>query len=147
MIISIQQDFEYLTQVSSKFSNEEEEAIKIFMVKMLEMIKNGDPEKLSLFLEDIIKNEHFLEEIIEKSKASEREKANAKSKLADLKKMPGILKEKMKSFSVDVTKEVIVNLTAGEIITLLTPVLSTATFGVPIPSKVVEMLLEVMKDS
>ncbi len=147
MIISIQQDFEYLTQVSSKFSNEEEEAIKIFMVKMLEMIKNGDPEKLSLFLEDIIKNEHSLEEIIEKSKASEREKANAKSKLADLKKMPGILKEKMKSFSVDVTKEVIVNLTAGEIITLLTPVLSTATFGVPIPSKVVEMLLEVMKDS
>ena len=147
MIISIQQDFEYLTQVSNKSSNEEEEAIKIFMVKMLEMIKNGDPEKLSLFLEDIIKNEHFLEEIIEKSKASEREKANAKSKLADLKKMPGILKEKMKSFSVDVTKEVIVSLTAGEIITLLTPVLSTAAFGVPIPSKVVEMLLEVMKDS
>ena len=48
----------------------------------------------------------------------------------------------MKSFGANVTKEVIVSLTAEEIITLLTPVLSTAAFGVPIPSKVVEMLLE-----
>ena len=38
----------------------------------------------------------------------------------------------------------IVSLTAGEIITLLTPVLSTAAFGV-LYLQVVEMLLEVMK--
>jgi hypothetical protein len=147
MIVSIQQDFEYLVQVSSKVSKKEEEAIRIFMVKMLDMIKQGDTEKLSLFLEEIVKNENSLEEIIEKSKAPEREKADIKSKLADLKRIPRILKEKMKSFSVDVTKDVIVSLTAGEIIALLTPVLSTATFGVPIPSKVVEMLFEAMGDS
>jgi hypothetical protein len=73
------------------------------------------------------------------------------------------LKEKTKSFSVDVTKNVIANLVSGEIvdgetikivsfasgeiIKLLIPVLSTAILGMPIPSKVVEMLLEAMRDS
>ena len=147
MITSIQQDFEYLIQVSNKSSSKEEEAIRTFVVQMLDMIKRGDIEKLNRFLEKIVENESSLEEIIEKSKAPEREKADAKYKLADFKKIPGILKEKMKSFSADVTKDVIVSLTAEEIITFLTPVLSTAAFGVPIPSQVVGILLKAIRNS
>ncbi len=114
---------------------------------MLDLMKKGDVETLNHFLEEIVKNESSLEETLEKGRVPEKEKAEAKSKPADLKKIPGILKEKAKSFSVDVTKDVVVSLTSGEIIKLLTPVLSTAIFGVPIPSQVVGILLEAIKNS
>lgn len=42
-------------------------------------------------------------------------------------------------------KDVVVTLTSGEIIKLLTPVLSTVAFGVPVPSHVVEILLNAIK--
>ena len=75
----------------------------------------------------------------------------------DFKKISWISKEKVKSFSVDVAKDmvlslaadkitdlkdVVVSLTAEEIVKLLVPVLSTVFFGVPvpIPSKIVEIL-------
>ena len=114
---------------------------------MLELMKKGDYEALKRFIEKIVQNSSSIEEIIEAAEIPEKEKAEAKSKLADLKKIPGILKEKAKSFSVDVTKDVIVSLTSGEIIKLLTPVLSTAIFGVPIPSQVVGILLEAIRNS
>jgi hypothetical protein len=114
---------------------------------MLDLMKKGEAETINRFLEVIVKSEISLEEILENGKIPEKEKADAKSKLADLKKIPGIIKEKMTSFSVDVTKDVVVTLTSNEIIKLLTPVLSTAIFGVPIPSQVVEILLKAIRNS
>ncbi len=146
-INSIQQDFERLIQVSNNVDGKEGEFIREFVTQMLDLMKKGDVETLNHFLEEIVKNESSLEETLEKGRVPEKEKAEAKSKLADLKKIPGILKEKAKSFSVDVTKDVVVSLTSGEIIKLLTPVLSTAIFGVPIPSQVVGILLEAIKNS
>jgi len=130
---------------------------------MLELMKNGDYEALKRFSEKIVQNSSSFEEIIEAAEIPEKEKAEAKSKLVDLKKIPEILKGKVKSLSAGVTENVIANLISGEIvdgeaikivslasaeiIKLLIPVLSTAAFGVPIPSKVVEMLFEAMRDS
>jgi hypothetical protein len=145
-INSIQEDFEHLIQVSNKVSSKESEFIREFVTQMLELMKKDDTETINHFLEEIVKNEASLEETLEKGRVPEKETAEAKSKLADLKKIPGILKEKAKSFSVDVTKDVVVTLTSGEIIKLLTPVLSTAIFGVPVPSQVVGILLEAIKN-
>jgi len=146
-IDNIEQDLDNLVWISNDVSGKEGEYIREFASQMLELMKNGDYEALKRFSEKIVQNSSSIEEIIEAAKIPEKEKAEAKSKLADLEKIPGILKEKMKSFSADVTKDVIVTLTAEKIVTLLTPVLSTAAFGVPVPSKVVEMLLEAMKGS
>lgn len=109
-------------------------------------MKKGDYEAVKRFNEKIIQNSSSIIEIIEATNIPERQKVEAKSKLADLKKIPGILKEKAKSFSVDVTKDVVVTLTSGEIIKLLTPVLSTAVFGVPIPSQILRILLEAIRN-
>lgn len=145
-INSIQEDFEHLIQVSNKVSGNEGELIREFVTQMIGLMKKGDAETINHFLEEIVKNEASLEETLENGKIPEKEKAEAKSKLADLKKIPGILKEKAKSFSVDVTKDVVVTLTSGEIIKLLTPVLSTAVFGVPIPSQILRILLEAIRN-
>jgi Fe2+ transport system protein FeoA len=162
-IDNIEQDLDNLVQISNDVGGKEGECIREFASQMLELMKKGDYEALKRFSERIVQNSSSFEEIIEASKIPEKEKAEAKSKLADLKKIPGILKEKVKSFSAGVTENVIANLisgeivdgeaikmvslVSGEIIKLLIPVLSTAAFGVPIPSKVVEMLLEAMRDS
>lgn len=126
-------------------------------------MKKGDYETLNRFSEKIVQNRSSFEEIIETAKIPEEKKVEVKLKLADLKKIPRILKGKAKSFSVGITENVIANLisgeivdgeaikivslVSGEIIKLLVPVLSTAALGVPIPSKIVEMLLEAMKSS
>lgn len=146
-IDNIEQDFDNLVQISNEVGGKEGECIKEFASQMLELMKKGDSEALKRFSEKIIQNSSSITEIIEAAEIPEKEKAEAKSKLADLKKIPGILKEKAKSFSVDVTKDVIVSLTAEEIITLLTPVLSTAAFGVPIPSQIMTMLLAAIRNS
>jgi hypothetical protein len=150
-------------RISNDVGGKEGKCIREFASQILELMKKGDYEALKRFSEKIVQNSSSIEEIIEVSEIPEKEKAEAKSKLADLKKIPGILKGKAKSFSVGVTENVIANLisgeivdgeaikmvslASGEIIKLLIPVLSTAIFGVPIPSKVVEMLLEAMRDS
>jgi hypothetical protein len=162
-IDNIEQDLNNLVRISNGIGGKEGECIRKFASMMLELMKKGDYEALKRFSEKIVQNSSSIEEIIEAAEITEKEKAEAKSKLADLKKIPGILKGKAKSFSADVTENVIANLisgeivngeaikivsfASGEIIKLLIPVLSTAIFGVPIPSKVVEMLLEAMKDS
>ena len=146
-INSIQEDFDHLIQVSNNVNGNEGEFIRKFVTQMLDLMKKGEPEIINRFLEEIIKSETSLEETLENNKIPEKEKAEAKSKLADLQKIPGIVKDKTKSFSVDVTKDVVVTLTSNEIIKLLTPVLSTAIFGVPIPSQVVEILLKAIRNS
>ena len=161
-INDIEQDLDNLVRISNDVGGEEGECIRKFASQMLELMKNGDYAALKRFSEKIVQNSSSIEEIIEVSEIPEKEKAEAKSKLADLKKIPGILKGKAKSFSEGVTENVIanlisgeivdgeaikiVNLVSGEIIKLLIPVLSTAAFGVPVPSKVVEILLEAMRD-
>jgi hypothetical protein len=142
-----QQDLKYLVQVSSNMDSKEEECIREFSSQMLELMKKGDSEALKRFSEKIIQNSSSIIEIIEAANIPERQKVEAKSKLSSFKKIPVIVKKKVKSFSVDVTKEVVVTLTSNEIIKLLTPVLSTAILGVPIPSKVVEILLEAIRNS
>lgn len=162
-IDNIEQDLDNLVRISNDIGGKEGECIRKFASLMLELMKKGDFEALKRFSEKIVQNSSSIEEIIEAAEIPEEKKAEAKSKIAGLKKIPGILKEKSKSFSVDVTKNVIANLVSGEIvdgetikivsfasgeiIKLLIPVLSTAILGVPIPSKVVEMLLEAMRDS
>lgn len=162
-IDNIQKDLDNLVRISNKIGGKEGECIRKFASLMLDLMKKGDYEALKRFSEKIVQNSSSIEEIIEAAEITEKEKAEAKSKLADLKKIPGILKGKAKSFSADVTENVIANLisgeivngeaikivsfASGEIIKLLIPVLSTAIFGVPVPSKVVGMLLETMKDS
>ncbi len=146
-IDNVQQDLKYLVQISSNVDSKEGECIREFASQMLELMKKGDSEALKRFSEKIVQNSSSITEIIEAAEIPEKEKAEAKSKLADLKKIPGILKEKAKSFSVDVTKDIVVSLTSGEIIKLLTPVLSTAMFGVPIPSQIVGILLEAIRNS
>ncbi|MDD3052653.1 MAG: hypothetical protein PHR06_16155 [Candidatus Cloacimonetes bacterium] len=142
-----QQNLEFLVQISKDVGGKEGECIREFSSQILELMKKGDSEALKRFSEKIVQNSSSITEIIEAADIPEKEKAEAKSKLADLKKIPGVLKEKVKSFSVDVTKDVIVSLTSGEIIKLLTPVLSTAILGVPVPSQVVGILLEVIRNS
>ena len=145
-IDNIQQDLDNLVQISNNVGGKEGECIREFASQMLELMKKGDYEALKRFSEKIVQNSSSITEIIEAANIPEKEKEEAKSKLADFKKIPGILKEKAKSFSVDVTKDVVVSLTAGEIIKLLTPVLSTAVFGVPIPSQIVAILLEAIRN-
>lgn len=135
-----------MVQVSNNVDRKEGECIREFSLQMLELMKKGDYEAVKRFNEKIIQNSSSIIEIIEATNIPERQKVEAKSKLADLKKIPGILKEKTKSFSVDVTKDVVVTLTSGEIIKLLTPVLSTAVFGVPIPSQILRILLEAIRN-
>ncbi len=143
-----QQDLEYLVQISNNnVDSREGEYIREFTLQMLELMKKGDYEALKRFSEKIVQNNPSITEIIEAANIPEKEKAEVKSKLADLKKIPGILKEKTKSFTVDVTKDIVVTLTSGEIIKLLTPVLSTAIFGVPMPSQIVGILLEAIRNS
>jgi hypothetical protein len=162
-IDNIEQDLENLVRISNDIDGKEGECIRKFASQMLELMKKGDYEALKRFSEKIVQNGSSFEEIIEAAEIPEKEKAEAKSKLADLKKIHGILKEKAKSVSVGVTENVIANLisgeivdgeaikivsfVSGEIIKLLIPVLSTAIFGVSIPSKVVNILLEAMKSS
>jgi tetratricopeptide (TPR) repeat protein len=162
-IDNIEQNLDNLVRISNDVGGKEGKCIREFASQMLELMKKGDYEALKRFSEKIVQNSSSIEEIIEVSEIPEKEKAEAKSKLADLKKIPRILKGKAKSFSVGVTENMIANLisgeivdgeaikvvslVSGEIIKLLIPVLSTAVFGVPIPSKVVEMLLEAMKGS
>jgi predicted transcriptional regulator len=141
----IEKYLETLVQSSKDVDGKEGECIRQFATKMLELMKKGDYEALKHFIEKINENEASLKEIIEKSEAPEQEKADAKSRLADLKKIPGVLKEKAKSFGKDVAKDVVVTLTAEEIVKLLVPVLSTAVFGVPIPSKIVEILFSAIR--
>ncbi len=142
-----QQDLKYLIQVSNNMDSKEGECIREFSSQMLELMKKGDSEALKRFSEKIIQNSSSIIEIIEAANIPERQKVEAKSKLSSFKKISGIVKKKVKSFSVDVTKDVVVTLTSNEIIKLLTPVLSTAILGVPIPSKVVEILLEAIRNS
>ncbi|AKB32427.1 hypothetical protein MSSIH_1737 [Methanosarcina siciliae HI350] len=162
-IDNIQHDLDNLVQISNDVGGKEGKCIRKFASQMLELMKKGDYEALKRFSEKIAQNSSSIEEIIESAEIPEKEKVEAKSKLADLKKIPGILKGKTKYFSVGVTENVIANLiydeivddesikivslVSGEIIKLLIPVLSTAAFGVPIPSRFVEMLLEAMKSS
>jgi tetratricopeptide (TPR) repeat protein len=162
-IDNIEQDLDNLVRISNDVDGKEGRCIREFASKMLELMKKGDAEALKRFSEKIVQNSSSITEIIEASNIPEKEKSEAKSKLADIKKRMGVLKEKSKSFSVGVTENVIANLisgeivdgeaikivslASGEIIKLLIPVLSTAAFGVPVPSKVVEMLLEAMKNS
>lgn len=146
-IDSFQQSLEHLIQISDNVDGKEGECIREFASQMLELVKKGDYESLKRFSEKIVQNSSSIEEIIEAANIPEKEKAEAKSKLVALKKIPEILKEKAKSFSVDVTKDVIVTLASGEIIKLLTPVLSTAILGVPVPSQVVEILREAIRNS
>mgnify|MGYP000914512118 CR=1 FL=1 len=146
-INDIQQNLGNLVKISNDIGGKEGECIRKFASQMLELMKKGDYEALKRFSEKIIQNSSSFEEIIEAAEIPEKEKAEAKSKLADLKKIPGIVKDKTKSFSVDVTKDVVITLTSNEIIKFLTPVLSTAIFDVPIPSKLVEILLEAIRNS
>jgi hypothetical protein len=162
-IDNIQQDLNNLVRISKSVDGKEGACIREFASQMLELMKKGDYQALKRFNEKIVQNISSIEEIIEAAEISKKEKAEAKSKLADLKRIPGIWKEKAKSFGAGVTENVIANLisgeivdgeaikvvslVSGEIIKLLTPVLSTAAFGVPIPSKIVGILLEAMKDS
>ena len=108
--------------------------------------EKGDCVALKRFVERVIQNNSFILETIESAEIPEREKEEAKSRLLDFKKLPGILKEKAKSFSVDVAKDVVVSLTAEEIEKLLVPVLSTAVFGVPIPSQIMTMLVAAIRN-
>ncbi|AKB74101.1 Clp amino terminal domain protein [Methanosarcina lacustris Z-7289] len=146
-INNIEQDLDNLVRISNDVGGKEGECIREFASQMLEIMKKGDSEALKRFSEKIVQNSSSITEIIEAAEIPEKEKTEAKSKLSDFKKIPGILKEKAKSFSVDVTKDVVVSLTAEEIITYLTPVLSTAAFGVPIPSQVVGILLKAIRNS
>ena len=145
-IDNIEQDLDNLVRISNDVGGKEGDCIREFASQMLELMKKEDSEALKRFSKKIVQNSSSITEIIEAANIQGKEKAEAKSKLADFKKIQGILKEKAKSFSVDVTKDVIVSLTAGEIITLLTPVLSTAAFGVPIPSQIVAMLFAAIKN-
>ncbi|AKB51180.1 hypothetical protein MSBRW_1927 [Methanosarcina barkeri str. Wiesmoor] len=135
-------NLEDLMQISNKVSGKEAECLRKFISQFSELTNSGKYDMINDFLEKIIQHETSLKEIIEKSDLPEKEKQNARSKISSFKKIPGLIKKKTKSFSVDVTKDVVVTLTSNEIIKLLAPVLTTAAFGVPIPSKVVEILLE-----
>ncbi|MHB8100971.1 MAG: hypothetical protein ACYDEF_02055 [Methanosarcina sp.] len=145
-IDNIVQDLDNLVRISNDVGGKEGECVREFALKMLELVKKRDYEALKRFSEKIVQNSSSITEIIEAAEIPKEKKEEAKSKLSNLKNLPRILKEKAKSFSVDVTKDVIVSLTAGEIITLLTPVLSTAAFGVPIPSQIVAMLFAAIKN-
>ena len=90
---------------------------------MLEVLKKVDYEALECFIEKIVQNNYFIEEMI-----------------------PCILEEKVKLFSVDVAKEVVVTLTTKEIVSSLVPVLSTAVFGMHTPFKIVKILLEAIRN-
>lgn len=143
---NIEKDLEDLIQISNYVNGKEGECIREFASKMMELMKKGDCKALKCFVERVIQNSSSIIETIESAEIPEREKEEAKSRLLDFKKLPGILKEKAKSFSVDVAKDVVVSLTAEEIVKLLVPVLSTAVFGVPIPSQIMTMLVAAIRN-
>lgn len=150
-IDTIEQDLDNLMQVSNVVGGKEGKCIRAFALKMLELVKKRDYESLKHFIEKIVENEADLEETIEKGKDHRKEKEDAKSKLADFKKILWTLSENvaanLTADGILKLKDVAVALTAEEIVKLLVPVLSTAAFGVPIPSKIVEILLKVIRNS
>ncbi|WP_255336953.1 hypothetical protein, partial [Methanosarcina sp. KYL-1] len=144
-INSIQRDLEGLLQVSNEINSKEGERVREFVTEILALMKKGDSEALNRFLEEIVQKEPSFAELIENSDAPEKDKEEAKSKLSGFKKVAESVNEKIISFGKNVTNEIFVDLTAGEIIKLLTPMMSMAAFGVPIPSQVVEILAAVTK--
>ncbi len=144
-INSIQRDLEGLLQVSNEINSKEGERVREFVIQMVALMKKGDSEALNRFLEEVVQKESSFVELIENSDAPEKDKEEAKSKLSGFKKVAESVNEKIKSFGKNVTNEIIVDMTAGEIIKLLTPMMSMAAFGVPIPSQVVEILATVTK--
>lgn len=140
-IDSVQCNFGRLMQISNSISDKEAECVRKFVLEFSELMKSGEYGIINVFLEKMIQHEISFKETIENSCLPEKDKVNAKSKLSRFKNIPKIVKKKAKSFSINVTKDVIVTLTADEIVKLLIPLLSTAIIGVPIPSQVVGMLL------
>ena len=147
---NIEHDLNSLVQISDKVDRKEGECIRVFASQMLELMKKGDCEALKRFIEKIVENEASLEEIIKKGNNHIKEKEDAKSKLADFKKILRSLSENvvanLTANGIVKLKDVAVALTAEEIVKLLVPVLSMAVFGVPIPSKIVEILLAARKN-
>jgi hypothetical protein len=144
-IDNIQHDLDNLVRISNNIGGKEGECIREFASRILDLIKKEDYEALDRFSEKVVQNSSSITEIIESAKIPEKEKEEAKLNLSDFKKIPEILKEKAKSFSVDIARDVVVSLTAEEIVKLLVPVLSTAVFGVPIPSQILATLLAAIR--
>jgi hypothetical protein len=148
-IDNIEQDLDNLVKISNDVGGREGECIRKFASQILELMKKGDYKTLKRFSEKIVQNSSSFEEIIEAADIPKKEKAD--------------LKKKTKSFLAGVSENVVANfvsgkitdgetiklvtLASGELIKLLIPVFSTAAFGVPIPSQIVTMLLETMKNS
>ncbi|MCX9025369.1 MAG: tetratricopeptide repeat protein [Candidatus Methanoperedens sp.] len=140
-----------LVNDSEKVAGKEGESIRRFAKRIQQMIENKDLDGLKIFIEEIIKNEKLLSDLIEKSTVSLKNKKEAKetlkSSLFGFKDIIGNVKKNMKPFSNNVASHVAAALIAEEIIKYIFPLLSTAIIGIPIPSQVVNLFSRVSKDN
>jgi hypothetical protein len=128
-INSINESINGLLQSSKDVDSKEGESIREFASQILELMQKGDYESLKRFIEKINDKEASIKEIIERSEASENEKADAMSKLSGFKRIQTIFEKKAKPIVGAVAINVLANLIA-EIITALVPLLLLAVHGV-----------------
>lgn len=141
----LNQGFEKLDKLSTEVGGIEGESIKIFSEKFLETTKKGDSKAIERFLEELLKDEGKLINEIDSSSAPQNKKEDSKRSIFKLKLLLEKIKNPMKAFGKDVTKELIVNYAAKGIIELIIPIMFLAVFGVPMPSHITEILAIVTK--
>ena len=140
----IRQKLVELDEISKRFGGTEGESIRRFSKQILQMIEKNDSDSLKRFVEDVINGEDSLMIDIEQAEIPEKDKKDAKdrlkSSLLGFKGIRGNVKKEMNSFGKDVVSNTAATLVAGEIIKYVVPLISASVVGIPIPSKLLDLL-------
>ena len=135
---------------SQNIGGNEGESIRRFAKQIQQMIENKDLDGLKIFIEEIIKSEKLLSDVIEESTVSKENKEDAKKELklsiSGFKDILSKVKKEINPFSKNVAYNLVASLMAEEIIKYIFPVLSTAIVGIPIPSQVMNSLSNILKN-